>query len=476
MQNEVFFISILPLFVTQHDLLEYFDNTLFLCYVLLDTNPRMPVNQYSAVNFFETDTPHGYVKRFIWMRYLQSFVATTQNTGYKTLIYDGFAGAGLYSEYGSDDIASYGSPLIAIIVSIEYLIKNKKAGDSSCSDLANLEGLPYSDEKMDDYSIKIFLVEANIFNFKNLVQNVRNVLFSYRIAFTIKEHSDECVEIFSVDERFSLACRITHNDFENVDPPVIGILDRLVSFIDPFGYSNIPMNHVEKFLGSRKEIFINFMSQFVNRFFNSDENGMQSLFGMEKDKIESNLAHYESDRLENGMSLYKDTLLNKYETAAYALSFEMRNKSNIRLYHMIFASPHEKGFEAMKEAMNRGSQCETSFSLSDFDILKKGQMLNLMNGQTDNNVADAIFNHFHNQHSVSMYQIRQFVLHDTIFVWRKKPLKVLLNDGRITNVENDAGYVPAIKGTFPDRNEWFITFALDSDVDDCASGIQQLQL
>lgn len=438
-------------------------------------NPCMHIIQESAVDFFQHDTPHGYVKRFIWKRYLQAFVAKTQNAGYKSLIYDGFAGAGLYSESLHTDIASLGSPLIAIHVSIEYLIKKQ---NTICPYLQNIDDFrinPPLHRQMHDYSIQVYLVEANITNFQRLVENVQRAFNSYGIRFTIKPYYPLYVEVLSVNDSISVACRISHNIFQYVNPPILNGGDRLVSLIDPFGYTHIPMSHVEKFVGPGKEIFINFMSQFVNRFFDVNNEGMQSLFGMEKLKIELDLTMYDSDRLENAMALYKDTLKTKTDAPSYALSFEMRSISNNRLYHMIFLSCHEKGFEAMKEAMNRGSQREIGFSISDFYIMKKGQTLDLTNGQTDESVAEVIFERFENTASVPIDTVRHFVLHETLFLWRKGPLKVLCQDGRITNVVNINGCPPSRRGTFPDHTEWFLTFAPDLDVDGCTSGIQQLR-
>lgn len=182
---------------------------------------------------------------------------------------------------------------------------------------------------------------------------------------------------------------------------------------------------------------------------------------MDKAEIDIEMLKYPSDRLDNGMSLYKDVLKDYCNTDAFALSFEMRNIFNVRLYHMIFISCHEKGLEAMKEAMNRGSQNRTCFALSDFLISKKGQQMNLQNGQVDADVAGVIFERFNGDRSVSIKTVRNFVIHETIFVWRKGPLKILNGDKRIASVVSRNGEYPKRKKTFPDHTEWFLTFAAD---------------
>lgn len=430
-----------------------------------------------AVDFFsKDDAPHGYAKRFMWMRYLQAFVAKTQYK-YNTLIYDGFAGAGVYGDKLSDDIAKYGSPLIAMHVSIQYFIRKNKTSHSflPCLPQYISYSVVHRNRQMEKYRIQLYLVEKEKKYFKGLVKNVIIVFSSYKINCIKITRSPDCVEIFSDDDSISLACRISCKIFEYVDPPVVSASDRLVSFIDPFGFTQIPMSHVQKFVGLRKEIFINFMSQFVNRFLDVNEQGMQLLYGMDKAKIELRLLRYTSDRLENGMSLYKDILKENCNTKAFPLSFEMRDKRNHRLYHMIFISCHEKGFEAMKEAMNRGTQDQRKFVLSDFLISKKGQTMNLGNGQEESIVAEVIFQKFKDKRQpVSIHNVIDFVVHHTIFVWRKKPLKVLLKDRRITRVVDCNGKEPKRKRTFPDGTEWFLTFC--TDFENVAEGIEYLKI
>lgn len=442
-------------------------------------------------DFFANDTPHGYVKRFMWKRYLQSFVAKTQQKEkYHTLIYDGFAGAGVYSDEWHDDIAKYGSPLIALRVSINYFIKNNQ----------NCKGLRFEPTQDDNEQfvadnqslqikncmIQVYLVEKDETNFKKLAKNVGLMFRSYKIPFIRRPHSScssKYIEIISEDVNVSLGCCLKCDDFEKVGPPAMVDKDRLVALIDPFGYTQIPMSHVQKFVGSGKEVFINFMSKFVNRFFDVQGEQMQNLFGLNKRELESRLSHtrHNSDSFENRISLYKDILKEKSDKTSYALSFLMKCISNARLYHMIFISCHEKGFEAMKEAMNTCSQDPREFLLSDFLILKKGHQMNLQNGQVDTDVADVIFQNFKGKVSVSIKTVREFVLYETIFVWRKRPLKVLCDNGKIEKVVNNDNKSPNIRGTFPDTDcmkqpiEWYLTF-IDGDVENLENGVQKLHM
>ncbi|CAC5422333.1 KRAB [Mytilus coruscus] len=85
-------------------------------------------------------------------------------------------------------------------------------------------------------------------------------------------------------------------------------------------------------------------------------------------------------------------------------------------------------------------------------ITKRGQHLNLKNDQDDSDVAKVIFERFKGAVSVSINAIRTFVIHDTIFVWRKGPLKVLDKDNKIGDVVDKDGNSPNKRGTLPGSN------------------------
>ena len=141
----------------------------------------------------------------------------------------------------------------------------------------------------------------------------------------------------------------------------------------------------------------------------------------------------------------------------YNLSFEMRNKMNVPLFHMIFASDHTAGFNSMKEAMNRGTQSQDAFSLSEYLIVKKNQQISLGNDQINEHVADTIYEEFGGKTDVDIENIKDFIMYKTLFVWRKKPLKILEDHRKLmacvfTNKEKRR------KGTYPDDYNFVFNF------------------
>ena len=163
--------------------------------------------------------------------------------------------------------------------------------------------------------------------------------------------------VSSSDENIPVGCKITNASFENVGVPTIDSRDILASFIDPYGFIQIPMEKIKEFAGRNKDIFINLMSQHVNRFKDVGKDGLEKLFGLKYEKIYKRLSSYQSKAIENVAKLYMD-VLEEQTGVQYSLSFEMRNKMNVPLFHMIFASDHTAGFNSMKEAMNRGTQSQ----------------------------------------------------------------------------------------------------------------------
>ncbi|KAH3729394.1 hypothetical protein DPMN_055362 [Dreissena polymorpha] len=89
--------------------------------------------------FFERDSHHGVVKRVMFKKYVQAFLAKTQHSHLRSLIIDGFAGPGRYSNEWPEAIEEYGSPLITLMVVLEDGVRKKTnkikessiAGDTS---------------------------------------------------------------------------------------------------------------------------------------------------------------------------------------------------------------------------------------------------------------------------------------------------------------------------------------------------------
>ena len=417
-------------------------------------------------HFFKKDTPHGLVKRFMWKKHVQTFIAMTQRSDNfdTTIIFDGFAGAGRYGSEDEwpDEIEKYGSPLISLRVAIDFHVMLFRENNITQQDRYDFipgrvsSDLPTNiDHGFHDEKIQLHFVEKKKGNYQKLTRNVLSLFMKYGIQVAISEHENE-MYVSSSDENIPVGCKITNASFENVDVPTIDSRDILASFIDPYGFIQIPMEKIKEFAGRNKDVFINLMSQHVNRFKDVGKDGLEKLFGLKYEKIYKRLSSYQSKSIENVAKLYMD-VLEEQTGVQYNLSFEMRNKMNVPLFHMIFASDHTAGFNSMKEAMNRGTQSQDAFSLSDYLIVKKNQQISLGNDQIDEHVAGTIYEEFGGKTDVDIENIKDFIMYKTLFVWRKKPLKILEDHRKLmtcvfTNKEKRR------KGTYPDDYNFVFNF------------------
>ena len=101
---------------------------------------------------------------------------------------------------------------------------------------------------------------------------------------------------------------------------------------------------------------------------------IQNRFGMSHDEYEARMESY----LVKTTTLVNLPNYTKISWRKRHVSF-LLNEGYWRciLYHLVFTGYREKGFEIMKEAMNRGTQEEDRFSLSDYNIITKGQVFSL---------------------------------------------------------------------------------------------------
>ncbi|KAL3860136.1 hypothetical protein ACJMK2_010301 [Sinanodonta woodiana] len=431
-------------------------------------------------SFFENDNPHGVVKRHIFRRHCEAFVAKTQNCKLQTIIYDAFAGAGYY--VGLPNVKnSYGSPLICLDVVIKYFQQKSTSTlvySPFTQEVQDIKPI-VKDIQMPESEDRVVLnfSEANRDNCLKLVNNI--VLFlrtSIGDAFFISLNNDGVMTISSYNEEYPFCINIANAEFIQVRPPDDKPYRRLLTFIDPFGYSQIPMKHVQRFIGERREAFINFMSSYVNRFKNvkSNETAIIELYGFsdeERNECLQNLqvmSDHDEDGINRCVQMY-ETKLKKQAESTYILGFTVRNKKNVRLYHLIFITNHIKGFKAMKEAMKSGSQDADSLSVSDYHVEKNGMQLSLVNKQDIRVVAAKIYERFQGQNNVNIKVIENFIWFKTPYVWRKKPLKILQKEPedhpRLTNVKDKDGKKPSKKYTYPGVTEWLLTFRPKSDAE-----------
>ncbi|VDI14538.1 Hypothetical predicted protein [Mytilus galloprovincialis] len=412
---------------------------------------QIEVKGNRKADFFIEDTPHGFIKRYIYKKYLQQFIAETQDAGLVSHVYDVFAGEGsrysnnwspVYSNEGSStSIECYGSPVMALRVAIEYFVSVKQLSNvyNPCVvSVDNLEHTCYSELK--HYSIRFCFVEKNKKHFKALVNNIKLTLVSYNIDINIKEVKKSKntimeVEISSRNEDFPIFVCIKNDEFENLNPPDLKEGECMSTFIDPYGYSQIPMERVQKFIGPRKSAFINFMSNFVHRFRKTMvvSPHVTGLFDLSKKLLDEQI-----NGGKNLVEIYTERLKVKAETE-FVLDFEVISKVNQVLYYLIFITNDLNNLKWMKKSFVFGSQFDDKLAFSDFLLQRRGHVMSLHEDQDDHKAASAIFEHFCSQAKVRVEEIEKFIWCKTIFVWRRTIVELIQKSRRLLKVEDSTG-------------------------------------
>jgi three-Cys-motif partner protein len=254
---------------------------------------------------------HTKAKHDILKGYLQAWYPILNSTNKRIVYIDGFAGPGEYN--GGEP----GSPIIAL-----------KTAKNHSSELKS--------------EIVFWFIEEN----KDRCCHLESIIKKEELPTNFLVH----VECGRFDERLTSTLADIENQGKHLAPTFV--------FIDPFGISDTPFSVVDKILKNKKcEVFINFMSGFLNRFGDLDLNKghINDLFGTDAWQTEAT-------RSEEGFVEYYQQRLGII--AKYVRSFTMKNENNQTIYRLIFGTNSYEGLKKMKEAMWRVDKTG-SFTFSD---------------------------------------------------------------------------------------------------------------
>lgn len=122
------------------------------------------------------------------------------------------------------------------------------------------------------------------------------------------------------------------------------------AFVDPFGFSGIPMSLMARILKfERCEVFVNIMVEFINRFLEHPNDAITSHFPETFGTSDVLSVPKEmGNRLDLILKLYRKQL-NQY--GKYVGRFDMHGRMDRKTYSLYFATNAPRGFEKMKEAM-----------------------------------------------------------------------------------------------------------------------------
>lgn len=349
--------------------------------------------------------PHTVAKHQILEEYLKRWLPILGGTVPRLVYLDGFAGPGVYA--GGEP----GSPVIALKTAKEHSLAHR---------FKKIVFWFMEDDPERAETLKKTLQDE----FPNLPGKFQYSVETSKFAAGLNDTLDKI-----------------ESGGENLAPTL--------AFIDPFGFSGIPMELVKRMLGYEKcEVLITFMSSYVLRFHDDRRaRALDELYGTtEWRKIDDIADRKEKERFV--VDLYVRQL--EKAGAKFHRTFEMIGGNNQLLYHLVFATTHIAGLEAMKEAMVKVDRRRT-FRISDRTDPRQTLLLDYSTDAWILDAARAVHEKFAGRKTL-ITAVRKFVLTETPYLFRKSILKRLEQEGKIAEVTGRKRNF-----TYPDL--CFITFS-----------------
>ena len=197
----------------------------------------------------------------------------------------------------------------------------------------------------------------------------------------------------------------SYNDADQHPPPTF-------AFIDPFGYSDVPLSIVQEILKHTScEVLVNFMYEEINRFLSlpNQESNFDALFGTHEWREGRRLAEPRTRKRFLHDLYYRQ--LRDGADAKYVRSFEMRNIKDRVDYYLFYATNSILGLSRMKDAMWKVDESgEFTFS----DATDPNQAVLFANEPRFDLLRNQLLARFGGR-EVSVEDVQQFVLEETAF-------------------------------------------------------------
>ena len=349
--------------------------------------------------------PHTRAKHEILRRYLQAWIPILTQRRFPEIMYvDGCAGPGQYSK-GED-----GSPIIALRIALQQpahvRTKIRFVFIEETGDRADFLGETVASLRIPDNC------QIELYGGESFETAFGRVLDSYNIA-------------------------------GQTLPPTF-------AFIDPFGYSDVPLSIVQKILRYTScEVLVNFMYEEINRFLSlsNQERNFDDLFGTNEWREGRRLVEPRTRKRFLHDLYYRQ--LREYAGAKYVRSFEMRNIKDRVDYYLFYATNNIRGLSRMKDAMWKVDE-SGEFSFSDATDPKQAVLFG--NQPRFDQLQRQLLDHFGGREA-SVEEVEQFVLEETAFReahYRRVLKKLERAEPPVIELVNPA---PRRRlGTYPDKS------------------------
>jgi three-Cys-motif partner protein len=232
-------------------------------------------------------------------------------------------------------------------------------------------------------------------------------------------------------------------------------------FLDPFGYKALTMPLLRSVLEGWAECIFFFNYRRVNAALNNSvfESNVQRLFGIER------LKSLKLELAQSNSVLQRESIVLKHLTSAlvdagakHVMNFSFKVEDAHRsTHHLIFATGHRKGFEAMKTIMARESSRDTEHGPS-MTFTQRPSEPTLFDRDPHDVLAETLIKRFQSK-TISLDDIYKEMGSETTFTlpyFRRSLL--LLEQKREIEVDPPASSRPASKGKQSMSGGTMITF------------------
>jgi len=250
--------------------------------------------------------PHTKAKHVILRKYLNAWLPKLTRWNGRVVIYDGFAGPGIYSE------GEEGSPVIALNAYLEHDFQSRMKAD-----------------------IKYLFVEDTAGRCECLQQVIGKI------------EVPQSVDIDIVNEE----CEVALTQLLDYLDEKQSQLAPTFAFIDPFGVSGIPLDMIARLMKHPKcEVLITCMLGYIQRFVGTPEfeDHMDQLFGCAEWRVALEMS---GEAREEFLRALYQRQLETVVGAKYVRHFTMKDDRNKTIYDLFFATNSASGIDAMKDAM-----------------------------------------------------------------------------------------------------------------------------
>ncbi len=255
---------------------------------------------------------------------------------YEVTILDPFAGAGVFGNQVQtleiDNDLNFGSPVIAVTTANAIISgRSKRARNDRGDDPTNRAPLRVA---------HFFFCDKNPNHVESLKKVVkeRMELMGFRLVDRRNEDVLFYHKTFGGDTA-EFKIQYWTGEFQNLN--LSNVPGPMFSFIDPYGYSAIPMRQIKHLIGENKVAFINLNVSAVYRFRNVHQDHVTALFGEEEILGDIDPDWTPNEKMRSVMEKYKQKIKEEFPDSVSAAMAFRRGKSapdKATIYYKVFAT------------------------------------------------------------------------------------------------------------------------------------------